>query len=135
MFKFRMQHIKVDQFAILEEKLPTTPIQLETSLGLGANKEHRMITAQLKVTFSSESNILVVLMASCLFEIHPDTWNELSTEGKTIIPKNELAHLAMHTFGTVRGILFCKTEGTNYQQLILPPTNVESMIKEPLVIE
>ncbi len=41
----------------------------------------------------------------------------------------------MLTFGTARGILFAKTEGTPYQQLLLPPTNVDAMIKEDYVIE
>jgi hypothetical protein len=34
----------------------------------------------------------------------------------------------MHTVGTIRGILHCKTEGTPFNALILPPINVSEMV-------
>jgi hypothetical protein len=46
------------------------------------------------------------------------------------IPKGFLAHLAMISVGTARGILHCKTENTIFNNFVLPLVNVASMIPE-----
>ena len=46
------------------------------------------------------------------------------------VPHGFPGHLAMLTGGTTRGILHAKTEGTCYNQYVLPTINVTEIIKE-----
>ena len=52
-----------------------------------------------------------------------------------IVPKGFLAHLAMITTGTSRGVLFAKTEATPFSKFIVPTLNVEEMIKKDAIFD
>ncbi len=62
--------------------------------------------------------------------IHPDDWATFEKEDGLQIPKSVMELLAVHTIGTSRGILFCKTEGTPFNSLMIPPINVAGMMKD-----
>jgi hypothetical protein len=51
-------------------------------------------------------------------------------EKEIILPCGFAQHLLVLTIGTVRGILHAKTEGTAYNQYVLPTINVAEMLKE-----
>ena len=135
MTHFRMDQIKVEQFAILENNIPQDDIDFSAELTHGASKEDKVIAIRLKVSYTSKETLLLVSVVSCMFKIEPKSWQEWVKDNKVVVPRGFIAHLAMHTFGTARGILFAKTEGTPYQRLILPPTNVDAMITEDFIIE
>ena len=77
----------------------------------------------------------MVLAINCEFEIHNEDFKELRKDGKTIIPKALLELFAVHTIGTARGVLFCKTESTQFNNVIIPPINVSELIQSDMVIE
>jgi hypothetical protein len=52
-----------------------------------------------------------------------------------IVPKGFLAHLAMITTGTSRGVLFAKTEATPFSKFIIPTLNVSEMIYEDAIFD
>ena len=76
----------------------------------------------------------MILAITCEFEIEENDYKNIHTNEKTIIPKELLEYFAVHTIGTARGILFCKTESTPYNNIIIPPLNVSEMIKDDMVI-
>lgn len=134
MIQFRMQQIKVDQFALLAEKMPESHLKLETNIGLSADKAKRTLCVKLKNNLLSEENLILTLAISCFFEFSKDSWESMRQNEKYVITKSTISHLAMHTFGTARGILFSKTEGTPFCSFILPPTNVEEMIQGDIIV-
>nr|DAC76034.1 TPA_exp: hypothetical protein [Elizabethkingia anophelis]DAC76097.1 TPA_exp: hypothetical protein [Elizabethkingia anophelis] len=69
------------------------------------------------------------------FEVKPDDWQNFRNKNKIIIPKDLLAHLAMISVGTTRGVLHSKTEKTDYQLFTLPLIDVVDLIKEDEVVE
>lgn len=73
------------------------------------------------------------LAITCEFEIEENDYKNIHKNEKTIIPKELLEYFAVHTIGTARGILFCKTESTPYNYII-PPLNISEMIKDDMVI-
>lgn len=74
------------------------------------------------------------LAITCEFEIEENDYKNIHKNEKTVIPKELLEYFAVHTIGTARGILFCKTESTPYNYIIIPPLNVSEMIKDDMVI-
>jgi len=74
---------------------------------------------------------------SCHFKMEESSWNNFiqAKKNKLIVPKDFLAHLAMITTGTTRGVLFAKTESTLFSKFIVPTLNIAEMITEEASFE
>jgi hypothetical protein len=135
MTRFRMFGIHLEQFAILTDKSQTDVLSMNTEVNFKYAEEGEKIACYAKFDFSEEQQRLMVLAINCEFEIHNEDFKELRKDGKTIIPKALLEFFAVHTIGTARGILFCKTESTQFNNVIIPPINVSELIQSDMVIE
>ena len=134
MINFRMTRIHVNQFAILCDSIGDRDNNIDLECGLGFHASEQCVSVSVKVMYTS-TEPLMVIETICQFSIDEDSWNELvQTNGEVLLPKEFLAHLAKHTVGTVRGVLHCKTEGTQLNFLILPPINVLEMIQNDLLL-
>ena len=134
MVYFRMPSIHVNPFAILCDSIGDRYNNIDLECGLGFHASEQCVSVSVKVMYTS-TEPLMVIETICQFSIDEDSWNELvQTNGEVLLPKEFLAHLAMHTVGTVRGVLHCKTEGTQLNFLILPPINVLEMIQNDLLL-
>jgi len=74
--------------------------------------------------------LFLIIEVSCEFDISSEFWKEFDNKDKVRIPKGFMAHLAMITVGTTRGILHSKTENTKFNEFILPTLNITEMITE-----
>lgn len=135
MVQFRMTRISVEQFAIIASNIPQMPIDVDTDISFGVAPNKSTVAVKFNLSFSNNSEKLLVMELHCYFEIHPENWSGFENGTKIIIPKDLLAHFAMHTVGTARGVLFCKTEGTIFNQFIIPPINVADKIPEDIIID
>ncbi len=133
MIEFRMQQIKIEQFAILSEKAPAE-FKIETNFTTGTDAANHVTFMRLRINYCVAGSVLLTLTMVCVFSIDAKSWEQLITENKIVIPRGFLVHMAVHTLGTARGILFAKSEGTEWQNKILPPINVDVLFKEDLTI-
>ncbi len=128
-FRFYMSRIQIEQFAILSEIPPQTGdcmINSEIRVGVSmGNQSVRMIYGLTIV--DDEGNKHIYLQLACEFKIQEEDWNEMLASTDNKIPKNMLEFFASQTVGTARGVIHCKTEGTAYNHLILPPINITSI--------
>lgn len=128
MVRFQMTRIAVEQFALLSDRMPDNDISLSTELSFQYSDEGQGIACIAKFLFRADDKDVAVLVCRCEFGIHPDDAKSFVKDGEVRLPKSLLKFLALHTVGTARGILYCKTEGTPFSQMILPPINVDRMI-------
>ena len=135
MTRFRMFGIHLDQFAILADKTPANAMEMKVGVNFKYADEGRKIACSAKFDFVHEQKALMVLAVNCEFEIQEEDFRKLRADKKTIINKNLLEFFTVHTIGTARGILFCKTESTPFNSVIIPPINVSEIIKNDMVIE
>lgn len=135
MVGFRMNKIRVDQFAILTENIPSEDLSLGFTISFGVAPSMHEVCTTVRFDISHEDSPLLVLELSCFFEIREEDWIKFKQDNKIIIPKELLAHFGVHTIGTARGILHCKTEGTQFNTFILPPINVSERITEDIIIK
>jgi hypothetical protein len=135
-FQFNITNVKTEQFALFEENhLDKGKINLETSLSYGLNSEERAFLVSLKFTFQMKKKPFMTIQVNCNFEIDPLSFKSLEIDDKFIVPKGFVAHMAMITVGTTRGVLHTKTEGTIFNKYILPTINVAEMIPEDVVFD
>lgn len=129
-FKFKINNISTKQFAILKSDFNphNKEIEINTEIKLDANPVDNNITSSTLFKFSFEEELLVLIETSCTFKISDSFWDTQLIDKQLTIPKNLSRHLTLITIGTTRGILHSKTEGTRYNNLILPAINVEAII-------
>jgi hypothetical protein len=130
---FVLAGIKTEQFAVLPENYnEDEDIEVEAGFELKANAEEKMVGSFATFTFEQQQRAFIKISVSCHFAIEPASWEEYLNKEKTSIkfPRDFAIHLAMVTVGTTRGVLFAKTEGTNFSQFILPVVNVQKMIED-----
>lgn len=126
MTKFRMFGIHLDQFAILCEDCKDE-VGMNVSLNFKYGDEGKKVACVVAFDFTSESEKVMVLKMTCEFEIQVDDWKTLHNDKEVVIPKDLLEFFAVHTIGTARGVLFCKTESTQFNYIVIPPINVSEM--------
>lgn len=128
---FALQGIKTEQFAIIEENYaPKKEIGLRTDLQFKLDSESKQIGTFLTFDFLQGKKVFIKIQVSCHFKIEDESWHSYVETNKLILPKDFLAHLAMITLGTTRGVLFAKSEGTPFSKYIVPTFNVADMIAE-----
>jgi hypothetical protein len=134
MIEFRMQQIKIEQFAILSET-PPTEFYIENHFSVGVDTNNHTAAMRLRIDYRTDKDILLTLTLVCSFSVNTESWQQLITDNKVIIPRGFIVHMAVHTLGTARGVLFAKTESSEWQNKILPPTNVDEVFKNDLTVQ
>ena len=128
---FALKGIKTEQFAIFEENYaPKKETGLGTELQFKLDQINKQIGVFLGFEFMQGKKVFIKIQVSCHFKIEESSWRSFIQENKLVVPQGFLAHLAMITTGTSRGVLFAKTEGTQFSKFIVPTLNVAEMIQE-----
>ena len=134
--EFSIKNIHTEQFALFEEnRFDNGKINLETNLSYGLNAVERDFIISIKFTFEMKKKPFMSIQVNCNFEIGLESFNNLIVDNKIIVPNWFIAHMAMITVGTTRGILHSKTEGTIFNKYILPTINVAQMIPEDSIFD
>jgi hypothetical protein len=129
---FSLKKISKEQFALFEENfIENIKVNLKTELQFKLDHKNYMVGSFVGFTFEQEKKPFLKIEVGCHFKLEENYWNSFIDEkkSKTIIPKGLLAHLAMITIGTTRGVLFAKTEGTSFNNFIIPALNIAEMIE------
>lgn len=130
---FGLARIKTEQFATIETSYQDgKPANFSVSVNIKADTKAHIIAVLMKIVFEQEKIPFLIVEACCDFLIVEEDWEKLiNPEGTSVeFPQGFIAHLAMLTVGTLRGILHTKTENTKFNKFLLPTINVTEMIKE-----
>ncbi|AFM03293.1 hypothetical protein Fleli_0835 [Bernardetia litoralis DSM 6794] len=130
--QFSLKKINTEQFAIVEDVYNSQieDINLEVHINFGTSSESSSIVSIIKFQFKQNDKFFLIIEVSCEFSVEKGKWNEFRKEGKLIIPQGFLAHLAMITVGTTRGVLHSKTTNTKFNNFILPTIDVTKIVTE-----
>ncbi len=130
---FYIAEIKTEQFAIFEENYSSKKeTNLGTELQFQLDQTIKLIGISLGIEFFQGRKVFIKLQINCHFKIEENAWNSFIKNDKIVFPKSFIAHLAMITTGTSRGILFAKTESTQFSRFIIPTLNVAEIISEDI---
>ena len=136
MTRFRMFRIHTNQFAVFKDIFPDSD-NLGFQIGLNfkhADNGQKIACAMMFILCDGDERILM-LEITCEFEIFEEDWKSFCKDNVVTIPKDTLEFFALHTVGTARGILHCKTEGTSFNGVIMPPINVSEINNSDIVID
>ncbi|AQW90040.1 hypothetical protein [Elizabethkingia anophelis] len=134
--KFKLLRISTEEFAILEPIHPREEmLEFNLKIHFAISDQDEQIACITVIELSTKLKSILKLKNIVEFEVKPDDWQNFRNKNKIIIPKDLLAHLAMISVGTTRGVLHSKTEKTDYQLFTLPLIDVVDLIKEDEVVE
>ena len=128
-----MMRINTLQFAILSKE-PEESYDIQTGMELKYTIDGGAVAVNATFSFVHDGKTAMILKLLCEFAIHPTDLESLKSEDKITIPKNIVDYFIAQTVGTARGILHCKTEGTPFNGIIIPPMNVTGLFNGDLVI-
>lgn len=136
--EFALIKISTEQFALLDENISNKEnVRLSVGFRFAANKEKKIVGVFCQVSFESNEKKFIVVEIGCHFSLKAESWDSLTeNSGQRLILPIEIArHFAMLTLGTCRGVLHAKTEGSIYNQYLLPTINVASLINEDSIFD
>ena len=132
---FSLKKITTDQFAVIDSAYSKNKeVDVNFGFKFGIDQDNKYISISFSTSFLQEKSPFLLLEISCVFQITDKAWDDFSSEEKKELnfPKGFVAHLAMITVGTLRGVLHAKTENTEFNEFFLPTINVTELIKEDI---
>ncbi len=135
---FRLVNIKTDEFAIIEDSFEEEgKVSLETSFNFRVDKEKHILGVTVKFQFEQNDKPFLIISVTCGFEMEEEAWKSLieADKNKLIIPEGFASHMGVLTVGTARGVLHEKTNGTDFNDFIIPPINLTEIIKEGIEVD
>ncbi|TXK79447.1 hypothetical protein [Mesonia sp. K4-1] len=132
---FVLRGLKTEQFATFEEHYKANSkakINLDTRLEYNFDKGNRLIGTFTTFTFQQNNKVFLKLSVSCHFSIDSESFESFCEADIIIFPKGFMAHLAMITVSSGRGVLHAKTEGTVFNKFLLPTIDVTQLVKEDI---
>ena len=128
---FNMSQIKIEQFAILIDEI-SDDLGINVNFGVQISDDYKSVRMLTQIRYTQGETIHLILDLACIFSIAEESIKELINNQRIVLPRGFLVHMAIHSIGTARGVLHCKTEGKKMNLLVLPPINVDSMFPENL---
>ena len=128
---FYMSQIKIEQFAVLIDEI-SEDLGINVSFGVQISDDYKSVRMLTQIRYAQEDSVHLMLDLVCIFNISDQSIEEVTNGNKIVLPRGFLVHMAIHSIGTARGVLHCKTEGKKVNILVLPPINVDSMFPEDL---
>lgn len=136
--QFVLSGISTEKFLIhYTPNFENGDVDFSTQVQFFSDIETKTINYKIGLVFNQNQQTFLTFDACCSFTISPSSWSVLvgKQKNKIVIPQGFATHLAIITVGTVRGILFARTENTLLNALIVPTINLTEIIKSDVIIE
>ncbi len=136
---FAFSGLKTIEFASIEtayNKNKNATIQLVSGLNFGIDIDDHAVSCTVQFAFEKkEDQPFLLLKVQGQFQIDKEAFlNKIKQEDESYLIIKDLAtHFAVLTVGSARGILHAKTDGTIYNQYMLPTIDVKQMIQEDII--
>jgi hypothetical protein len=131
--RFSIAGLLVREFAILTPVVPSDE-NLQNTFNFGfAFLPDQTVVATITCSYNSNGVNHLKLVLDCAFVIDKEDWSIIEKVDSLVLPKAFATHLMVLTYGTARGVLFAKTEGTIWQFSILPLYDMTTMVSDDMI--
>jgi|GEM_PF-256714 len=131
---FALRKISLDQFAVIKEAYKDgEKVSFDVSLDFGLNTDEKLFRVSSRIRFSHQQpQPFLLIEGSAEFSIEPEAWERFALEGEDamVFPHGFVAHLAALTVGSLRGMLYVKTQDTIFNRFLIPTINVAEIVSE-----
>lgn len=136
--KYRYIRIELEQFAIFDENC--TPAndnaQFQTAAQFSYDTEQHIICSSVSVTLSNNDDApMLRAELRSYFDIRPESVETLRHNGVIEFDVPLLIQFASLCYGSLRGVIFTKTNNTPLNGFVLPPVYFSSIIDKPFIVK
>lgn len=134
---FNYSKMEIDQFAMFLEnyKHETQDVQFQTEAQFSFDKGNSVLCCKIEVNMSAEDKPLVKAVLKSYFNIQPESVSALCQDGKILFPPQLLVQFASLCYGSMRGVIFAKTQGCVLSNFVLPPVYFGKLIDKGFSVE
>jgi len=131
---YRFSKMDLTQFATFEDNYneDASEIEISCTFTFAYNFEQNIVCCSNVASFIKNGMPLLKANLDVYFTISPSSVSELSEDNAIVLSPELQAQFASLAYGTMRGVIFTKTMGTALNNIILPPNDVMSIIKQPV---
>lgn len=134
-YSFALNQIYNPQFAVISLDIDLQgAVDFDFNIQIVAIKDQQQIIVLIESRLRQQEKLLAIIQVGCGFRMELPSWEGMANDDHVTITKDFCAHLAMIAMGTLRGVLFAKTEGTPLRQFPLPLINVSDLFKNDLTV-
>ena len=131
--RYRYLKIVVKQFATFEENYDSSEaVQVNNSVTFGFSFESSTLLCSEEITYIQKDKIVLKICVDSHFLIDEESIGNLVSENTFVCPRPVLCQFASLNYGSMRGIIFEKTQGSVLNDVILPPYVFDNMITSDL---
>ncbi|WP_026778210.1 hypothetical protein [Polaribacter sp. Hel_I_88] len=134
---FALTGLKTVSFATIDSAYKKTgEANLTSELSFGIDTDKNSVSCSVKFSFEKKVNQpFLIIEIQSLFEIEKkDFKTKVKQKNDSYLVTKDLAiHFAVLTIGASRGALHAKTEGTIYNEYLLPTINVKEIIEQDII--
>lgn len=129
---YRFSKMDLTQFATFEDSYneDNSEIEISCKFTFAYNFGQNMVCCSNTVSFMKKDMPLLKANLDVYFSISPTSVNEITEDNAVVLSPGLQAQFASLAYGTMRGVIFTKTMGTTLNNIILPPNDVMSIIKQ-----
>lgn len=135
---FAFTRLRTVSFAEIESAHKKTgKINLITGLSFGLDIDENTVTCTTEFSFEKKTGQpFLILKVQGYFEINKNDFTKKmkQKDGSYLVTQGLATHFAVLTVGSARGILHAKTEGTIFNQYLLPTIDIKDMIQEDIIL-
>lgn len=134
---YRFAGLELKQFATFEDVYVEDKgeIAISCKFTFAYNFSQNIVCCTNSVSVVKDGDVLVKADLDAYFAINPESVASLSDTDAVVLPPELQAQFASLTYGTIRGVIFAKTLGTPLSKIVLPPNDVQEVMKTPLRIQ
>lgn len=135
--RYKYRKMELEQFASFEENIDKSieEVQFQTETQFSFDKEEHVLCCTITTNMTQKGNPLLKCELRSYFDIDPKSLDGLRKDGKIIFFPGILVQFASLGYGTVRGIMYAKTIGTQLADFILPPIYFGTLIDKSFTVE
>lgn len=135
--KFSLVKGDIDEFAILDDKLPDNldKLLVDNSIRAKIDVKEKILALVNTVKYISHDKDLLKIRSILYFKIEESSWNEINKNNKIIIEKKYLQHMGIIIIGATRGMLIAKCNNTVFSKLILPQIKISDLLFEDIIFD
>lgn len=131
--EYRLAKIDTNRFDIHADNLKDGDAEFRTELQFAYSNNPHAVRCRMSINMVQQGTPLMESVVDCHFEINTASVEALKQGDNIVIPAAVLIQFASLCYGTMRGIIHTKTEGTPINRFILPPMYFHEIIKQDFV--
>ncbi len=133
---YRIESFNLCQFSMTEENYSKgKPVNVSSEIKFSYNKNHNILKNTLTVRLFQANLDILVMQIETYIRLKEETALSFTKCDVISIPKFLEMQSTSFGYGSLRGIMYLKTINTPLCNLILPPLNLQEMIKEDISID